>query len=124
MNYNIIDIFKEITAIPRCSGTHEPFINYMKELSKELGYLCLVDEFNNILCKKENSTAKLAFQSHYDIVCLRDNCVPQIVQDGDLLKAVDSTLGSDNGIGCSYMIALMCEKYDGEFLLQVMKRLV
>lgn len=116
MDNNIIDIFKEITAIPRCSGTHEAFINYMKNLSKELGYLCLVDEYNNILCKKENSNAKLAFQSHYDIVCLSDNCVPNIVQEGDLLKATDSTLGSDNGIGCSYMIALMCEKYDGEFL--------
>ncbi|BAK73509.1 M20/M25/M40 family metallo-hydrolase [Arcobacter sp. L] len=116
MDNNIIDIFKEITAIPRCSGTHEAFINYMKNLSKELGYLCLVDEYNNILCKKENSNAKLVFQSHYDIVCLSDNCVPNIVQDGDLLKATDSTLGSDNGIGCSYMIALMCEKYDGEFL--------
>lgn len=116
MSNNIIEIFKTITAIPRCSGTHEPFINYMKDLSKELGYLCLVDEFNNILCKKQNSNAKLAFQSHYDIVCLSDNCVPQIIQDGDLLKAFDSTLGSDNGMGCAYMIALMFEGYDGEFL--------
>ncbi len=116
MSNNIIEIFKTITAIPRCSGTHQPFINYMKEISKEFGYLCLVDETNNILCKKENSIALLAFQSHYDIVCLSDNCVPQIVQDGDLLKALDSTLGSDNGIGCSYMIALMSEGYDGEFL--------
>lgn len=116
MSNNIIEIFKTITAIPRCSGTHEPFINYMKDLSKKLGYLCLTDEFNNILCKKENSSAKLAFQSHYDIVCLKDNCIPQIVQDGDILTAFDSTLGSDNGIGCSYMIALMTEGYDGEFL--------
>ena len=113
---NIIDIFKEITAIPRCSGTHEPFIKYMQNLSIKLGYLCLVDDYKNILCKKENSTAKLAFQSHYDIVCLSDNCVPQIVQNDDILSAVDSTLGSDNGIGCSYMIALMYENYDGEFL--------
>ena len=45
-----------------------------------------------------------------------DNCVPQIVQNGDILSALDSTLGSDNGIGCSYMIALMYEGYDGEFL--------
>ena len=113
---NIIDIFKEITAIPRCSGTHEPFIKYMQNLSTKLGYICLVDDHKNILCKKENSTAKLAFQSHYDIVCLSDNCVPQIVQNDDILSAVDSTLGSDNGIGCSYMIALMYENYDGEFL--------
>lgn len=116
MSNNIIEIFKTITAIPRCSGTHEPFINYMKDLSKELGYLCLSDEFNNILCKKENSSAKLAFQSHYDIVCLKDNCVPQILQNGDILTALDSTLGSDNGMGCAYMIALMTEGYDGEFL--------
>lgn len=113
---NIIDIFKEITTIPRCSGTHEPFIKYMQKLSTKLGYICLVDDHKNILCKKENSTAKLAFQSHYDIVCLSDNCVPQIVQNDDILSAVDSTLGSDNGIGCSYMIALMYENYDGEFL--------
>ncbi|QKF67054.1 peptidase D [Arcobacter venerupis] len=116
MSTNIIEIFKTITAIPRCSGTHQPFINHMKEVSKQFGYLCLVDETNNILCKKENSTALLAFQSHYDIVCLSDNCVPQIVQNGDILSAEDSTLGSDNGIGCSYMIALMSEGYDGEFL--------
>lgn len=113
---NIIDIFKEITAIPRCSGTHEPFIKYMQKLSTKLGYICLVDDYKNILCKKEASNAKLAFQSHYDIVCLSDNCVPQIVQNDDILNAVDSTLGSDNGIGCSYMIALMYENYDGEFL--------
>ena len=92
MSNNIIEIFKTITAIPRCSGTHKPFIEYMQNLSKELGYLCLVDETNNILCKKENSNAKLAFQSHYDIVCLKDNCVPQIVQNGDILTALDSTL--------------------------------
>ena len=113
---NIIDIFKEITAIPRCSGTHEPFVKYMQKLSTKLGYICLVDDYKNILCKKEASNAKLAFQSHYDIVCLSDNCVPQIVQNDDILSAVDSTLGSDNGIGCSYMIALMYENYDGEFL--------
>ena len=113
---NIMEIFKEITTIPRCSGTHKPFINHMQNLAEKLGYLCLVDETNNLLCKKQDSKAKLAFQSHYDIVCLSDNCVPQIVQNGDILSALDSTLGSDNGIGCSYMIALMYEGYDGEFL--------
>lgn len=113
---DVIDIFKELTTIPRCSGTHQPFINHMQNVSEKLGYLCLVDETNNILCKKPNSTSKLAFQSHYDIVCLSDNCVPQIVQNGDILTALDSTLGSDNGMGCAYMIALMSEGYDGEFL--------
>ena len=112
----IIDIFKEITSIPRCSGTHTPFINYMKELSQRAGFLCIVDEYKNILIKKVKSNAKLVFQSHYDIVCLSDNCVPVIVQDGDILSAENSTLGSDNGIGCAYMIQLILDGVDAEYL--------
>ena len=112
----ILEIFKEITKIQRCSGNHKAFIEYMKEISKKLEYACLVDEANNILCKKEDSNANIVFQSHYDIVCLNDFCIPQIVEDDTILKAIDSTLGADNGIGCSYMIALMYENFDGEFL--------
>lgn len=112
----IINIFKEITSIPRCSGTHSPFINYMKDIALKSGFLCLTDTHNNILVKKENSTAKLAFQSHYDIVCLSNNCVPIIVESGDNLSAENSTLGSDNGIGCAYMIQLILNGVDGEFL--------
>ena len=112
----VLEIFKEITKIQRCSGNHKAFIEYMKEISKKLEYACLVDEANNILCKKENSNSNIVFQSHYDIVCLNDFCIPQIVEDDTILKAIDSTLGADNGIGCSYMIALMYENFDGEFL--------
>lgn len=112
----ILEIFKEITKLQRCSGNHEAFIKYMQDLSQRLGYICLIDDVFNILCKKENSKAKIVFQSHYDIVCLSENCVPQIIEDNESLKAVDSTLGADNGIGCSYMIALMYENFDGEFL--------
>ena len=112
----VLEIFKEITKIQRCSGNHKAFIEYMKEISKKLEYACLVDETNNILCKKENSKANIVFQSHYDIVCLNDFCIPQIIEDDTTLKAIDSTLGADNGIGCSYMIALMYENFDGEFL--------
>ena len=112
----IIDIFKEITSIPRCSGTHTPFINYMKDIALKAGFLCLTDTHNNILIKKENQKAKLAFQSHYDIVCLSDNCVPVIIEDSDILSAKDSTLGSDNGIGCAYMIKLILDGVNGEFL--------
>lgn len=113
---NILDIFKEITTIPRCSGNHEPFINYMKNFASKNGYLCLVDNFNNILCKKENSKANLCLQNHYDIVCLSDNCIPKIVEEEEFLKAENSTLGADNGIGCSYMLSLMTQDYDCEFL--------
>lgn len=104
---NVLEIFKEITKIPRCSGTHEPFINFIKKFAQKYGYLCLVDNYYNILCKKENSKANLCLQNHYDIVCLTDGCVPEIIEDDGFLKAKNSTLGADNGIGCSYMLSLM-----------------
>ena len=113
---NIIEIFKTITSIPRCSKTHKPFIEYMKNLSKQLEYICMVDKYNNILCKKNNSKGKIVFQSHYDIVCLDDNCVPTVVQNGDILSADNTTLGADNGIGCAYMIQMMYENTDALFL--------
>jgi dipeptidase D len=88
----------------------------MKKFASKNEYLCLVDKFNNILCKKENSKANLCLQNHYDIVCLSDNCVPKIVEEENFLKAENSTLGADNGIGCSYMLSLMTQGYDCEFL--------
>jgi len=112
----VIEIFKQITSIPRCSQNHQPFIQYMQEFARQNNYECYIDDVNNILCKKQNSKAKLCLQSHYDIVCLQENKIPQIIQDGDFLKAKDSTLGADNGIGCAMMMALMIEQKDCEYL--------
>lgn len=105
----VIEIFKEITKIPRCSGTFTPFINYIKEFALKHNYICKVDNANNILCYKENSTIELCLQSHYDIVCLEDGKIPTVIEEDGYLKAKDSTLGADNGIGCAYMLALMEE---------------
>ena len=112
----VIELFKQITTIPRCSGTHQPFINFVKEFALQNKYVCKIDTANNILCFKENSTAKISLQSHYDIVCLVDGKVPQIVEKDGFLSAKDSTLGADNGIGCAYMLALMEKGENCEFL--------
>lgn len=113
---NVLEIFKEITSVPRCSGTYKPFIDYVQNFALKYDYECLTDKYNNILCKKQNSKAKLCLQNHYDIVCLKDNCVPKIIEENGFIKADNSTLGADNGIGCSYMLSLMSENYDCEFL--------
>lgn len=75
-----------------------------------------MDNYNNILCKKEDSKAQLCIQNHYDIVCLKEGCIPTIIEEDGYLKAKESTLGADNGIGCSYMLWLMTQNYDCEFL--------
>lgn len=112
----VIEIFKEITTVPRCSGTFEPFINYVKQFALKNNYICKVDNANNILCYKENSIIKLCLQSHYDMVCLEDGKIPTIIEEDGYLKAKDSTLGADNGIGCAYMLALMEEGANLELL--------
>ena len=112
----VIELFKEITKVPRCSGTFELFINYVKTFAKQNNFICKIDNANNILCYKKNSNPKICLQSHYDIVCLEDDKIPDIIEIDGYLKAKDSTLGADNGIGCAYMLALMEEQKDAEYL--------
>ena len=112
----VIELFKEISKIPRCSGTHQPFINYVKEFSQKHNYICQIDNANNILCYKENTKVNICLQSHYDMVCLVDGTIPEIIEKDGFLSAKNSTLGADNGIGCAYMLALMAESKNCEFL--------
>ncbi len=112
----IIELFKQITKIPRCSGIHSPFISFVQNFCLIHDFVCKVDKSNNILCYKKDLNSTICLQSHYDIVCLEDKKVPQIMQKGNLLFAKDSTLGADNGIGCAYMLQLMSENINCEYL--------
>jgi len=112
----VLDLFKEITSIQRCSSNHSDFITYMQNYAKKYDFECYIDDVNNILCKKKVSNSKICLQSHYDIVCLVDNTIPEIIEKDGFLMAKNSTLGADNGIGCSYMLALMSENHDLEYL--------
>ena len=112
----VIELFKQITKIPRCSGTHQPFITFLQDFAKINNYICQIDSANNILCYKEDKKPNICLQSHYDIVCLIDGKVPEIIEQDGYLTAKDSTLGADNGIGCAYMLALMEEGYNCELL--------
>ncbi|MBI3873767.1 MAG: M20/M25/M40 family metallo-hydrolase [Arcobacter sp.] len=117
----ILELFKQLTKIPRCSGTHQPFIDFITSFAKKYDYICKIDEAKNILCYKENQTSKnqkatICLQSHYDMVCLEDGKIPEIIELDGFLTAKNSTLGADNGIGCAYMLALMMENINAEFL--------
>jgi len=112
----VIELFKQITTIPRCSRTHQPFIDFVQRFSLQNKYIFKIDAAHNILCFKENIPAKISLQSHYDIVCLVDGKVPDIIEKDGFLSAKNSTLGADNGIGCAYMLALMEQGENCEFL--------
>lgn len=112
----VLELFEKLTKIPRCSLDHEPFVQFLSEFAKHYGYQVFTDKVSNILCRLPQKTQNLALQAHYDIVCLKENIVPKIIDDGKFLSAEDSTLGADNGIACAYMLALMMEQKNLEFL--------
>jgi len=110
----ILEYFKQITKIPRCSSNTEKMKEFLVNFAKEKGYKVKTDMYGNILATSDNP--KICFQSHYDMVCIGEYQNIQIIEENGFLKAKNSTLGADNGIGIAIMMALMDEYKDLEFL--------
>ncbi len=110
----IIDIFKEISKIPHCSYHNEKLKDYILSKAKEFNYKSKSDKAGNILVYKDNP--KLALQAHYDMVCVGDAPNIEIIEENNILKAKNSSLGADNGIAIAIMIYLMSQNKNLEFL--------
>ena len=114
MYEKVINIFKEITKIPHCSGNTEKLQEFIENYAKKRGFIVFRDKAGNILAYKD--TPKLALQSHIDMVCVGDAPKIEIIEENGYLKAKNSTLGADNGIGVAIMLAFMDEYTDIEYL--------
>ncbi|MFV0481649.1 MAG: M28 family peptidase [Campylobacteraceae bacterium] len=104
-----LEHFKNFSKTPRCSFNATPMFEYIVAFAKNLGFEVKTDKTKNILCTKNKPV--LCLQSHYDMVCLGD--APEVdtyIEDG-WLKAKNSTLGADNGMGIAIMFSMM-EKFD------------
>ena len=116
----VLEIFKDITRIPRESGHEEPMTAYLQQFAKERNLECKTDATGNVCIVKEASPGKesvptLVLQGHQDMVCekrggvshdfLRDP-IKYVVEDGWMI-AKDTTLGADDGIGVAAMLALL-----------------
>ncbi len=110
----VIDYFLEITKIPHCSFDALEFRDFLLSFAQKRGYRVEVDKAENILAKK--GVCKLAFQAHYDMVCVgKAPNIETYIEDGWMM-AKESSLGADNGIAVAMMMALIDEGVDGEFL--------
>ncbi|MEF3192514.1 MAG: M20/M25/M40 family metallo-hydrolase [Campylobacterales bacterium] len=105
-----LEIFRQIAPIRRCSHHTQEMAKYIREFATALGFEAWQDQAGNILCRK--NPAKLALQAHYDMVCLEEPTSVTLLEENGWLKAVNSTLGADNGIGVAAMMAMM-EEFDG-----------
>ena len=101
----IVEHFKAITAIPRCSYHTTGMKEYLKTFARALHFEVHEDAVGNILCQKGNP--KVCLQAHYDMVCIGDTGKIEIIIEKGLMKAKNSTLGADDGMGMAMMFWAM-----------------
>lgn len=112
--------FDALTRIPRPSTKEAAAREYVLGIAKQHGLEVSGDKVGNIVVRKpahagrENATPAL-LQGHLDMVCEKnegtvhnfDTDAIQVLRDGDWLKAKDTTLGADNGVGVAAALAVM-----------------
>jgi len=101
--------FKSFSKIDRCSLKAVPMKEFLMKFGKSLGYEIKTDKAGNVLCSKGEPI--LCLQSHYDMVCIGEAPNIELYEENGWLKAKNSTLGADNGIGVAIMLSMM-EKFD------------
>ncbi|MBP5217828.1 MAG: aminoacyl-histidine dipeptidase [Bacteroidales bacterium] len=116
----VLEIFKEITRIPRESGHEGPMTAFLQQFAKDRNLECKTDKVGNVCIVREASAGKedvptLVLQGHQDMVCEKRSGVSHdflkdpidyCVEDGWMI-AKDTTLGADDGIGIAAMLALL-----------------
>lgn len=119
----ILDIFKDISAIPRCSGNEKNVAAWLEEWAKTNGLAVQTDPVGNVVIKVPATNGRetaegVVLQGHMDMVCEKTpesdhdfskHPIP-VLHDGDWLKADKTTLGADNGIGIALSLALAKDK--------------
>ena len=112
--------FYEISKIPRKSGNEEKIAKYLIKFAKERNLKYYTDSKFNVVIWKDASIGYedkeiLGFQCHTDMVCEKidgsnhdfsKDSLDLIIENG-FLKAKDTTLGADNGIGVTYILEIL-----------------
>ncbi|MBR4808825.1 MAG: aminoacyl-histidine dipeptidase [Bacteroidales bacterium] len=116
----VLDIFKEITTIPRESGHEGPMTDWLCNWAAAHGLACKRDATGNVLITREAAPGKervpaVVLQAHQDMVCeknadfkhnFRKDPIPYVIEDGWMI-AKNTTLGADDGIGIAACLALL-----------------
>jgi len=77
----------------------------IKAFAQTHDFLVLEDAIGNILCQK--GSPQVCLQAHYDMVCIGDTQNIGIVIEKGIIRAKNSTLGADNGMGMAMMFWAM-----------------
>ncbi len=116
----VLDIFKEITTVPRESGHEEKITAWLVNWAESRKLSVKTDKTGNVLITREAAPGKenvptIVLQAHQDMVCEKNAGVDHdfatdpiryVVEDGWMI-AKDTTLGADDGIGIAAALALL-----------------
>jgi len=112
--------FAALNHIPRPSGQEAAARAYVQKIADESGAAARTDAGGNIIVRvaargASEQAPTIAIQSHLDMVCEKrpdtehnfdlDPILPH--REGDLLYAIGTTLGADNGLGAAAALALL-----------------
>jgi dipeptidase D len=115
-------IFEEISRIPRCSKHEKKLQDFIKKwaVDNDLGYR--KDKVGNVLLTKAaalgfEKVPSLMFQTHQDMVCEKTpesnhdfaKDPLQLILESGNVKANNTSLGADNGIGMALSMALLID---------------
>ena len=116
----VLKYFYEISRIPRMSGKEEKIADYIENFATERNLKYIRDIYNNIIIFKDstkwNKTDEgIMLQCHLDMVCEKEENSNhdfekeglEVYIEGDYIKAKDTTLGADNGIGVAIILAIL-----------------
>jgi len=112
--------FNELCKIPRPSKGEQQVSSFIQQTAHKLNLAVETDSIGNVLVKKEASSKKrnsptVILQSHLDMVQQKNSGVNHDFQhdpiqtyiDGDWVKAKDTTLGADDGIGVAATLSVL-----------------
>lgn len=104
---NVIENFKNLCKVPHCSYETEQMKEFLSSYAKDKGFKVSIDKAGNIHTIKGNP--KICLQSHYDMVCMGEAPKIEVYEENGFLRAKNSSLGADNGIGIAIMMSAMAE---------------
>ncbi len=116
------EAFAAMNEIPRGSKKEEKIVEFVASFGRNLGLDTQVDKVGNVLIKKAGtqgyeSENTLCLQAHIDMVHQKNETTLfdfdtqgiQMVIDKGWVRANGTTLGADNGIGASAILAVLSD---------------
>ena len=112
--------FADLNAVPRPSKKEERVRQFMVDFGNNLGLETIVDKIGNVIIKKPASIGMenrktVILQSHLDMVHQKNSDKVfdfdmqgiEMLVEGDWVRANETTLGADNGIGVAAIMAVL-----------------